>query len=102
MVSKGSRPVASECANFVGGTSRFLPAANFGEAAYGEVRLIGFLGSSVLARIIHERSGRLRFARSKIDEYARRTAYIGQIGPTARNRVAPYSSTKLGFVNNPG
>jgi hypothetical protein len=58
--------------------------------------------SSRLARIIHERSGGLRFARGKADEDPSKAAKSPHIDSDRSKSRSPYSSTKLGFVNNPG
>jgi len=55
-----------------------------------------------LARIIHERSGWLRFARGKADEDPSKAAKSPHIDSDRSKSRSPYSSTKLGFVNNPG
>jgi hypothetical protein len=55
-----------------------------------------------LARIIHERSGGLRFARGKADEDPSKAAKSPHIDSDRSKSRSPYSSTKLGFVNNPG
>jgi hypothetical protein len=59
-------------------------------------------GKRGLARIIHERSGGLRFARPKVDECPSKTANSPHIDSDHSKSRFPYSSTKLGFVNNPG
>jgi hypothetical protein len=58
--------------------------------------------STHLARIIHERSGWLRFARGKADEDPSKAAKSPHIDSDRSKSRSPYSSTKLGFVNNPG
>jgi hypothetical protein len=60
-------------------------------------RIWGFL-----VRIIHERSGGPRFARRELDEYSRRPPNSRHIDSNHSKSRSPYSSTKLGFVNNPG
>jgi len=55
-----------------------------------------------LTRIIHERSGWLRFARGKADEDPSKAAKSPHIDSDRSKSRSPYSSTKLGFVNNPG
>jgi hypothetical protein len=57
---------------------------------------------SSLSRIIHERSGGLRFARGKADEDPSKAAKSPHIDSDRSKSRSPYSSTKLGFVNNPG
>ncbi len=58
--------------------------------------------SITLARIIHERSGGLRFARPKTDECPSKAANSPHIDSDHSKSRFPYSSTKLGYVNNPG
>jgi hypothetical protein len=55
-----------------------------------------------LTRIIHERSIGLPLAYRKSAEYARKVAYSLRFNSTRSKPSFPYSSTKLGFVNNPG
>ena len=62
----------------------------------------GRLGTERLARIIHERSGGLRFASGKTDECPWKVANSPHIDSNHSKAHPPYSSTKLGFVNNPG
>jgi hypothetical protein len=55
-----------------------------------------------LARIIHERSIGLPLAHRKSAEYAGNVAYSLHFQLDMLKSEFPYSSTKLGFVNNPG
>ena len=56
----------------------------------------------LLARIIHERSGLLRLVCAEADRYPRKAANRPHIDSNHSKSRSPYSSTKLGFVNNPG
>ena len=58
--------------------------------------------ANFLARIIHERSGGLRFACVEADEDPSKAANSQHIDSDHSKPRSPYSSTKLGFVNNPG
>jgi hypothetical protein len=59
-------------------------------------------GGPSLARIIHERSIGLPLAYRKSAEYAGKVTYSLHFQLDSLLSEFPYSSTKLGFVNNPG